>query len=123
MLDNRELHQRRKERIRYQLRQVNAENRPRLSVHRTNLHIYAQITDDAKGVTLASASSMTEAYKKSSKLKNGGNKAGARTVGELIAKAAKEKGISEVVFDRSGYLYHGRIKELADAAREAGLKF
>lgn len=90
-------------------------NRPRLDVFRSNKNIFAQIIDDTKGVTLCSASSL--------KLTNGGNKEGAKEVGTLIAKAALEKGITEVVFDRGGYIYHGRVKELAEAAREAGLKF
>ena len=82
------------------------------------LHIYAQIIDDVKGVTLASASSNVKGFDK-----DGGNIEGARAVGAAIAKAAIEKGITEVVFDRGGYIYHGRVKELADGARESGLKF
>ena len=89
--------------------------RPRLSVFRSAKHIYAQIIDDVNGVTLASASSMEQGF--------GGNKEAARKVGEAVAKAALAKGISEVVFDRSGYIYHGRVKELAEGAREGGLKF
>ena len=89
--------------------------RPRLNVFRSNKNIFAQIIDDEKGVTLASASSL--------KLENGGNIKGAQEVGKLIAKAALEAGITEVVFERGGYIYHGRVKALADAAREAGLKF
>ncbi|MGN1133751.1 MAG: 50S ribosomal protein L18 [Oscillospiraceae bacterium] len=91
---------------------------PRLNVFRSSKHIYAQIIDDVKGVTLCSASSMSKDFEG-----NGGNKEGARKVGEMIAKAAADKGIETVVFDRGGYLYHGRIKELADGAREGGLKF
>ena len=91
---------------------------PRLNVFRSSKHIYAQIIDDINGVTLASASSMTKDFGA-----NGGNKEGARKVGEMIAAAAKAKGIENVVFDRGGYLYHGRVKELADGAREGGLKF
>ena len=91
---------------------------PRLNVFRSSKHIYAQIIDDVNGVTLASASSMDKGFEG-----NGGNIEGARKVGEMIAKNAADKGITEVVFDRGGYLYHGRIKALAEAAREAGLKF
>ena len=93
--------------------------RPRLSVFRSSKHIYAQIIDDTKGVTLAAASSLD----KELGIDNGGNVEAARKVGELIAKRAKEKGIEAVVFDRGGYVYHGRIQALADAAREAGLQF
>ena len=92
--------------------------RPRLAVYRSNANIYAHIIDDVKGVTLCSASSMAKDFEG-----NGGNKEGARKVGEMIAKAAADKGIENVVFDRGGYLYHGRVKELADGAREGGLKF
>jgi large subunit ribosomal protein L18 len=92
--------------------------RPRLNVFRSNKHIYAQIIDDVNGVTLASASSMDKGFEG-----NGSNAEGARKVGEMIAKNAAEKGISEVVFDRGGYLYHGRVQELAEGARENGLQF
>jgi len=92
--------------------------RPRLNVFRSTKHIYAQIIDDVNGVTLAAASSLSKDFEG-----NGGNAEGAKKVGELIAKHAIEKGITEVVFDRGGYLYHGRIKELAEGAREGGLKF
>ena len=91
---------------------------PRLNVFRSSKHIYAQIIDDIKGVTLCSASSLSKDFEG-----NGGNKEGARKVGEMIAKAAADKGIENVVFDRGGYLYHGRIQELAEGAREGGLKF
>ena len=91
--------------------------RPRLNVYRSLNHIYAQIIDDAKGETILSASSLA------SKAKTGGNVAAAKEVGKLVAERAIEKGIKKVVFDRGGYLYHGRIKALADAAREAGLEF
>ena len=91
---------------------------PRLNVFRSSKHIYAQIIDDTKGVTLCSASSMAKGFEGS-----GANKEGARKVGEMIAAAAKDKGIETVVFDRGGYLYHGRVHELADGAREGGLKF
>ncbi len=96
---------------------VGSPERPRLSVYRSLNHIYAQVIDDTKGVTVASASS------KAAKLKTGGNVAAAKEIGKLVAERAKEKGITKVVFDRGGYLYHGRIKALADAAREAGLEF
>ena len=92
--------------------------RPRLNVFRSNKHIYAQLIDDVNGVTLASASTMDKGFEG-----NGGNKEAARKVGQAIAKAAAENNIEEVVFDRGGYLYHGRVKELADGARESGLKF
>jgi large subunit ribosomal protein L18 len=117
-----ELLQRRKQRVRTKLRATNAE-RPRLTVSRTNLHIYVQVIDDKKAETLVAASSVTKEFKKGSKLKNGGNKAAARIVGEMIAKSALAKGIKDVVFDRSGLLYHGRVKELAEAARLGGLNF
>ncbi len=93
-------------------------SRPRLNVFRSANHIYAQIIDDVNGVTLCAASSLTKGFEGS-----GANKEGARKVGEMIGKAAADKGIQEVVFDRSGYIYHGRVKELAEGARESGLKF
>jgi large subunit ribosomal protein L18 len=93
------------------------EQRPRLAVFRSVKHIYAQVIDDAKGHTVVAASS---AEKNGA---NGGNVAGAKSIGKLVAERAKEKGIKLVVFDRGGYLYHGRVKALADAAREAGLEF
>jgi large subunit ribosomal protein L18 len=92
--------------------------RPRLNVFRSLDNIYAQIIDDINGVTLAAASSNEKAFKG-----YGGNKAAARTVGEQLAKRAAEKGITEVVFDRGGYIYHGRVQELAEGARAGGLKF
>lgn len=92
--------------------------RPRLCVFRSNKNISAQIIDDVAGVTLVSASSLEASFEG-----NGGNKEGAKQLGAILAKRALEKGIENVVFDRSGYLYHGRIMELADGAREAGLKF
>lgn len=92
---------------------------PRLNVFRSNQNIFAQIIDDEKGTTLVSASSID----KDLKLENGGNTQAAIKVGELIAKRAKEANIKEVVFDRGGYLYHGRVKALAEAARENGLEF
>ncbi|QDK92446.2 50S ribosomal protein L18 [Paenalkalicoccus suaedae] len=93
--------------------------RPRLNVFRSSKHIYAQLIDDVAGVTLASATSLD----KELNVENGGNKEAARQVGELVAKRALDKGYETIVFDRGGYLYHGRIQILADAAREAGLKF
>jgi large subunit ribosomal protein L18 len=98
-------------------RMTGTTERPRLNVYRSLNHIYAQLIDDAAGQTLVSASSLAE------KIKTGGNVAAAREVGRLIAQRAQEKGVKKVVFDRGGYLYHGRIKALADAAREAGLEF
>lgn len=95
------------------------QERPRLNVFRSSKHIYAQLIDDVAGVTVASASSLD----KELKLENGGNVEAAKKVGELVAKRAIEKGFKEVVFDRGGYLYHGRVKSLAEAAREAGLQF
>ena len=91
--------------------------RPRLAVFRSLTHIYAQVIDDTQGLTLAAASSNEKGAS------NGGNVAGAQAIGKLVAERAKAKGVETVVFDRGGYLYHGRVKALADAAREAGLKF
>lgn len=91
---------------------------PRLNVYRSLSHIYAQLIDDVKGVTLVSASTVEKDFEE-----YGGNKAAARKVGETLAKRASEKGITECVFDRGGYIYHGRVQELADGAREGGLKF
>lgn len=96
-------------------------DRPRLNVFRSAKHIYAQLIDDQKGVTLTSASTLDKELR--GEIQNGGNVEAARKVGELIAKRAKEKGIEKVVFDRGGYLYHGRVKALAEAAREGGLEF
>jgi large subunit ribosomal protein L18 len=95
--------------------------RPRLNVFRSLTNIYAQIIDDTTGTTLVAASSIDSALKE--KLKFGGNKEAAKEVGKLIAEKATDKGIKLVVFDRGGYIYHGRVKELAEAAREAGLEF
>jgi large subunit ribosomal protein L18 len=97
-------------------------DRPRLNVYRSLNHIYAQLVDDMQGKTLAAAST-NEGKKKGEKKIASGNLAAAKTVGKAIAERAKAKGISKVVFDRGGYLYHGRVKALADAAREAGLQF
>ncbi|GHS91204.1 50S ribosomal protein L18 [Alphaproteobacteria bacterium] len=119
MLSSSELRLRRKSRQRAKIRRV-LQNRVRLCVHRTGHHIYAQIIDDAQSHTLAEASTLS---KEAQALKNGGNKAAAAFVGALIAEKAKNLNISTVVFDRSGFLYHGRIKALADSAREHGLVF
>jgi large subunit ribosomal protein L18 len=98
--------------------------RPRLNVYRSVNHIYAQVIDDAKGVTLVAATSVEKGKGvKGDKRPTGGNVSSAKDVGKLIAERAKDKGIKKVVFDRGGYLYHGRIKALADAARAAGLEF
>ncbi len=91
---------------------------PRLNVFRSSNHIYAQLVDDVAGVTLAAASSVEKEFSGA-----GGNKEGARQVGKMIAARAADKGITEVVFDRGGYVYHGRVQELAEGAREGGLKF
>jgi large subunit ribosomal protein L18 len=112
--------QQRRDRVRRTLRKV-AADRPRLSVFRSSKHIYAQLIDDGKGVTLAAASSLDRELKGS--LPKGTDKAAAAVVGKLIAERAQKAGIREVVFDRGAYKYHGRVKALADAAREAGLAF
>lgn len=93
--------------------------RPRLAVFRSVSHIYVQVIDDSAGVTLCSASTV----EKASGVKSGGNVEAAKVIGRLIAERAREKGITSVVFDRGGYVYHGRVKSLAEAAREAGLQF
>ena len=95
--------------------------RPRLCVYRSNKNISAQIIDDVNGITLAAASSLDKELK--AELENGGNKEAAKKVGAVLAKRALEKGIEEVCFDRGGFLYHGRVAELAEGAREGGLKF
>ena len=113
----------RRERIhlRQRKRIMGTKERPRLSVFRSVAHIYAQIIDDAKGSTLTTACTLDADAKKEAK--SGGNVAAAKAVGKLVAERAKAKGIQSVLFDRGGYLYHGRVKALAEAAREAGLKF
>lgn len=111
---------RRKNRVRYQIKQK-AGGRVRLSVFRSGRHIYAQLIDDAKGVTLAAASTAEKELKGS--VKNGATIDAAKAVGERIATRAKEAKVGAVVFDRGGYIFHGRIKALADAARAAGLAF
>ncbi len=111
-----EIRQRIHERIRKRVQGTS--ERPRLAVFRSVAHIYAQLIDDSRGVTVVSASSVEKATKT-----NGGNVAAAKAIGKLVAERAREKGIQKVVFDRGGYIYHGRVKALADAAREAGLEF
>jgi len=115
------VHDRRKVRVRAKLRKVNS-GRVRLTVYRSNSNIYAQIIDDEKAVTLAAASTVDKDLKKDLK-KSSSNKEAAAAVGQLIAKRAIKAGIKDVYFDRSGFLYHGPIKALADAARESGLNF
>ncbi|HKM71244.1 MAG TPA: 50S ribosomal protein L18 [Stellaceae bacterium] len=111
---------RRRQRVRNNLRRA-PNNRPRLSVFRSSKHIYAQIIDDAAGRTLAAASSLDGGLR--ANLKNGADVAAASAVGKLIAERAKAAGVERVVFDRGAYLFHGRVKALADAARESGLDF
>jgi large subunit ribosomal protein L18 len=115
LIDKNKVRVHRHERIRNKI--SGTPERPRLCVFRSNKHISAQIIDDTKGVTLASASSVAL------KLANGSNVEAAKTVGLELGKAALAAGVTEVVFDRSGYVYHGRVAALADGAREAGLKF
>ena len=114
------LFRRRRERVRFKLRQA-AQGRARLSVFRSSRHIYAQIIDDLAGRTLAAASTLDAGLKPT--LKSGADKGAASAVGKLLAERAKAAGVERVVFDRGAYLYHGRIKALADAAREGGLDF
>jgi large subunit ribosomal protein L18 len=115
---------RQKVHTRIRKRLAGTSERPRLNVYRSENHIYAQVIDDANGVTLVHATSLEKGKGiKGEKRPTGGNVSSAKEVGKLIAQRAKEKGINKVVFDRGGYLYHGRIKALADAAREAGLEF
>lgn len=111
---------RRKQRTRTRLRKLSS-GRPRLSVFRSSQHIYAQIIDDASGTTVAAASTIDKELK--GQLKTGADQEAAKQVGLLVAKRAKEAGIAQVVFDRGGYLFHGRVKALADGAREGGLEF
>ncbi|MCX5579092.1 50S ribosomal protein L18 [Kaistia terrae] len=114
------LKDRRAARVRRALRKV-ANGRPRLSVYRSSEHIYAQIIDDAEGRTLAAASSLEKDLRGA--LKTGADKAAAEAVGKLVAERAKAAGVTQVVFDRGAYLFHGRVKALADGAREGGLDF
>ena len=116
-LSSRQSADKRSQRTRTRLKAL-ANGRPRLSVFRSSKNIYAQVIDDANGVTVAAASSL-EGEKKA----KGADKDAAARVGKLVAERAKEKGVTDVVFDRGGYIYHGRVKALADAAREAGLNF
>jgi large subunit ribosomal protein L18 len=115
-IEKKEIRNRIHRRIRRKL--SGTKERPRLAVFRSVAHIYAQVIDDVEGRTLVSASSVDKNAKT-----NGGNVAAAKAIGKLVAERAKEKGVKSVVFDRGGYQYHGRIKALADAAREAGLEF
>ncbi len=113
-------HQRRRNRVRRHIKKT-ANGKPRLSVFRSGKNMYAQIIDDVKGETLAQASTTEKDIK--SKLKSGGSIDAAAKVGQLVAERASKAGIEDVIFDRGSYLYHGRVKSLAEAAREAGLKF
>jgi large subunit ribosomal protein L18 len=116
----------RRDRIKHRLRKRirGAEERPRLTVYRSVAHIYVQVVDDMTGRTIAAASSVEPSVKGTfAKGTKGGNVAGAQAVGKTIAERLKEKGVKRVVFDRNGFLYHGRVKAVADAAREAGLEF
>lgn len=112
---------RKKRHLRVRKKITGTAQRPRLNVYRSLSNIYAQIIDDVTGQTLVSASTLDKEIKDS--ISYGGNKEAAKAVGQLIAKRAQEKNIAQVVFDRGGYIYHGRVQELAEAAREAGLDF
>ena len=120
MFTSKELFERRRQRTRSKLRK-SSNGQPRLSVHRSSRHIYAQVIDDNAGITLAAASSLDADFKSVS-IKTA-DVAAASVVGKLVAERAKAKGIDAVVFDRGGYIFHGRVKALAEAAREAGLTF
>ena len=120
MASPKEIIQRRAARVRRHLKAV-AGGRPRLSVHRSSKNIYVQVIDDVRGFTLASASTLDGELK--GKLKTGSDKEAAAAVGKLVAERAVKAGVKEVVFDRGAYIYHGRVKALAEAAREAGLSF
>jgi len=113
--------QRQKRHMRIRQKVAGTPEKPRLNIYRSLNNIYAQIIDDTKGITIVSASTLDKEVK--DKLNSTGNKEAAKFVGKLIGKKAVEKGIDQVVFDRGGYVYHGRVKELADGARESGLKF
>jgi len=116
----------RRDRIKYRIRKrvLGTEARPRLTVYRSVAHIYVQVVDDMTGRTVASASSVEPSVKSALKKQaEGGNVAGAQAIGKTIAQRLQEKGVTRVVFDRNGFLYHGRVKAVADAAREAGLEF
>jgi large subunit ribosomal protein L18 len=115
---------RRQERVRKKVQGTSA--RPRLSVFKSTKHIYGQLIDDVRGHTLAAASSLSPSFRErvqGMKQVSGGNVSGAKIVGELIAEQARAKGITQIVFDRNGFLYHGRVKALAEGARETGLEF
>lgn len=116
----RSIFNKRRSRVRFNLKR-RSHDRLRLSVHRTGCHIYAQIIDDAIGRTLVSASSLERSLRE--EIRNGSNIAAAAVIGQLIAKRALAAGIGQVMFDRGGFLYHGRVKALANAARESGLTF
>jgi large subunit ribosomal protein L18 len=120
MKSTKQLFLRRRNRTRGKVRQANT-GRPRLTVFRSSKHIYAQVIDDVAGNTLAAASSIEKALR--DQLKSGASKDAAGQVGKLIAERAKSAGVDTVIFDRGGYLFHGRVKALADAARESGLSF
>ncbi len=120
MLTTKKLHDRRRERTRSQLRKRGT-GRPRLSVFRSNKHIYAQVIDDGDGRTVAAASTIDKDLK--GKVDKGSDRDAAAAVGKLIAERAVKAGVKQVVFDRGGYMFHGRVKALADAAREGGLDF
>ncbi|MEW4468045.1 50S ribosomal protein L18 [Parasphingorhabdus sp. JC815] len=120
---NLSLFKRRQQRVRTKLRKRGL-SKPRLTVHRTGRHIYAQVINDAEGTTVASASTIDKTSPtKTGKMKSGADSAAAADVGKRVAEAAQKAGIKEVIFDRGGFLYHGRVKALADAAREGGLEF
>ena len=120
MATKQSVEERRKARVRRAIRKA-ANGRPRLSVFRSSKQIYAQIIDDERGHTLAAASSLEKDLRE--KLKTGATVEAAREIGKLVAERAVQAGVKKVVFDRSGYIYHGRVKALADAAREGGLEF
>ena len=120
MATNHSSSKRRAARVRRQLRKV-AGDRPRLSIHRSSKNIYAQVIDDAKGVTVAAASTLEKDLRGG--LKTGADSAAAAAVGKLVAERAVKAGVKEVIFDRGAFIYHGRVKALADAAREGGLSF
>jgi len=114
-----------RQRIHQRIRQrmLGTASRPRLNVYRSLNHIYAQLIDDYKGVTMVAASTQEKGNKVAGKKRTGGNVAAAKEVGRTLAERAREKGVKKVVFDRGGYIYHGRVKALAEAARQAGLEF
>jgi len=120
MTDSKQLFERRKRRVRHKIR-LRAGGQARLSVFRSNKHIYAQVIDDRQGRTVVSASSLEKGLR--GKLKTGGDLTAAVEIGKLVATRAVAAGVTDVVFDRSGYRFHGRVKALADAARENGLSF